>query len=108
MGLLNPHLETSAMKKIACGNVQEHIESNEAITSFEVVREEMFTMALFSQAECNKLSSKGTIPMDISAVIEKVKEGFTKEFQGHESSPCPCHHPHAAEVNVYLGGLLKK
>ena len=44
------------MKKIACGSVKEHIKTNEAIKSYEQLRDEVLTMALFSPTECNKIN----------------------------------------------------
>ena len=108
MGLLNPHLKTSIMKKIAFGNIKEYIKTNEAIKEYEELREEVLTMALFSQTECNKLKPQGPTPMDLSAVMAKIKEELNTEPHGHEQTGSACQHGHTPGVNVNFGGSAEK
>ena len=96
------------MKKIAFGNFKEYIKTNEAIKGYEKLREEVLTMALFSQTECNKLKPQGPTPMDLSAVMAKIKEELNTETHAHEQNGIPCQHGHTPGVNVNFGGSAEK
>lgn len=52
--LLSPIMKMSVMKKIAFGNIKEHILTNEAIKTYDELRTEVLTMALFNKTENNK------------------------------------------------------
>ena len=104
LGLLNPYLKTSIMKKIACRNIKEYMKTNEALKTYDLLREEVLTMALFSQSECNKVKPQEHAPMDLSAVMNKMREELGLNNQGHEHGEGHCQHTKVPEINVDFGG----
>jgi hypothetical protein len=92
--LLSPPMKTSVMKKIATGQIKEYIKTHEALKDYEELKGEVLQMALFSKAEVSK-AAKGPGPMDLNAVLTKLKENLSLE-------------PIKPETHVDLGGMPTK
>ena len=73
--LLSPIMKMSVMKKIACGTIKEHIKMHEAIKSYDDLRSEVLTMAMFHKVE-NK-NSQAPAAMDLNSVMEKIRASIT-------------------------------
>ena len=64
------------MKKTATGNIGEYIKTHEALKSYEELRSDVLTMSMFNKVENNKQAAQGPVPMDLNAVMEKVKQSL--------------------------------
>ena len=85
------------MKKIAFGTIKEHIKTHESIKTYEVLRNEVLTMAMFSKTEAHKVT-QAPVPMDLNAVIEKIRH-VVNENHGIESEN--------AKNMANFGGVVK-
>ena len=68
------------------------------------MREEVLTMALFSRTECNKIKRQEPMPMDLSAVMNKIREEFGINQQEQDYGEGHCQHTEVPEINVDFGG----
>ena len=66
----------SVMKKIACGTIKEHIKMHETMKSYDDLRNEVLTMAMFHKVENNK-NRQAPAPMDFNLVMEKIRASIT-------------------------------
>jgi len=78
--LLSPIMKMSVMKKIAFGNIKEHIRTNEAIKTYDELRTEVLTMALFNKTENNK-QTQAPAAMDLNAMMNKIRESINNSYQ---------------------------
>ena len=93
--LLSPVLKGSVMKKIACGNIREYIKTHEAIKPYEILRNEVLTMAMHCKNEANAKTQK-PVPMDLNAMWSKFmaqinlggNKNDTKIEEAPSCSPC--------------------
>jgi len=67
-----PIVKMSVMKKMAFGNVKKHILIQVAITTYEELRTEVLTMAMFNKTENNK-QTQAPAAMDLNAVMAKIR-----------------------------------
>ena len=70
--LLSPIMKMSVMKKIASGTIKEHIKMHEAMKSYDDLRSEVLTTAMFHKVENNK-NSQAPAAMDLNLVMEKIR-----------------------------------
>ena len=77
--LLSPIMKMSVMKKIAFGNIKEHIRTHEAIKTYDELRTEVLTMAMFNKTENNK-QTQAPAAMDLNAMMNKIRESINGSY----------------------------
>jgi len=102
--LLSPIMKMSVMKKIAYGNIKEHIRTHKAIQSYDELRNEVLTMAMFNKTESNKVT-QAPAAMDLNASMEKIRESIKSE--GNYNS-CFNNTGHESKVNDLGGEKIKE
>jgi len=72
--LLSLVIKGSVLKSISCGNIREYIKTHETLKDHDALREDVLRMAMFCRSESNVTSSTKAAPMDINAIIGKLRE----------------------------------